>query len=351
MEYLSNNIFKKMNRLIYLCLFVFTSLSISAQTIYSLDSCRQMAIDNNKSLKIADEKIAAAGYSKKSAFANFLPSFDANATWLHNTKDIILISDKQIGDISHALNSAGNTLAPIIGSLDPSLLPLLGGLEEFPNKLKDAMTFDVSDMLVGMVSVKQPIFMGGKIHAYHEITKLAEQIAINSKETEVKDVLLNVDKAYWQVVSLVYKKNMAESYVALLDTLSQQVSDMYEVGFATKSDQLTVAVKHNEANIALTKVNDGLVLAKMLLAQVCGLPLDSQYDLYDAINQHIVENVPVDFDMDQVYIHRPEVRSLVLANEIYKKKEVIARSEMMPHVGLIGNYMISNPSEIGRAHV
>ncbi|MEG1905512.1 MAG: TolC family protein, partial [Bacteroidales bacterium] len=74
--------------------------------------------------------------------------------------------------------------------------------------------------------------MGGKIIAYHQITKFAEELAISMKNTAVKDLILNVDQAYWQVVSLVYKKQMADSYLALLEKLTQDVDAMYEVGVA-----------------------------------------------------------------------------------------------------------------------
>jgi hypothetical protein len=56
---------------------------------------------------------------------------------------------------------------------------------------------------------------------------------------------------------------------------------MLDEGFATKSDRLNVSVKVNEAEMALMKVNDGLVLSKMLLCQLCGLPVNEQVKLAD----------------------------------------------------------------------
>lgn len=41
---------------------------------------------------------------------------------------------------------------------------------------------------------------------------------------------------------------------------------------------------------------------------------------------------------------RPEVRSLELATQIYKQKVNVTRSEYLPSVALIGNYMATNPS-------
>lgn len=336
-----------------LCMLLFCSLSGFAQTVLTLDSCRNMALENNKKIRMSEENIRAAGYEKKSAFANFLPSIDATGTYLYNSKDVRLIGDDQI-------NKLGNGLQTINGVLEKAIEPFLpvlpsqtvealkaieGAIGGVPEALKEATTFDIENMWVGMVTVKQPLFMGGKILAYHEITKLAEELAISMKNTAVKDLIISVDQAYWQVISLVYKKQMAESYLALLEKLTRDVDTMYEVGVATKSDQLTVAVKMNEAQIAITKVNDGLVLSKMLLAQLCGMPVSANYTLADELTPPTPVMIPSnDVDMADVYAHRTEIQSLELATKIYGKKEVIARSAMLPQLALMGNYLISNPN-------
>jgi outer membrane protein TolC len=116
------------------------------------------------------------------------------------------------------------------------------------------------------------------------------------------------------------------------------------VGVATKSDQLTVAVKLNEAQIAVTKVTDGLVLSKMLLAQICGLPIDADYALVDENGAVRPVAVPDKVDMATVYARRNELKSLELARQIYQKKETVARAAMLPEVALVGNYLISNPN-------
>ena len=49
-------------------------------------------------------------------------------------------------------------------------------------------------------------------------------------------------------------------------------------------------------------------------------------------------------NINNVYAMRPEVRSLELATQIYKQKVNVTRSEYLPSVALIGNYMATNPS-------
>lgn len=56
---------------------------------------------------------------------------------------------------------------------------------------------------------------------------------------------------------------------------------MVKQGVATRADRLKVNVRVNEADMQITQVDDGLVLAKMLLCQACGLPMDSDITLAD----------------------------------------------------------------------
>ena len=48
------------------------AVSAAAQTV-TLDSCRNMALRNNKAIMMADRNIEGAGYQRKAAAAAYLP--------------------------------------------------------------------------------------------------------------------------------------------------------------------------------------------------------------------------------------------------------------------------------------
>ena len=117
-------------------------------------------------------------------------------------------------------------------------------------------------------------------------------------------------------------------------------------GIATKADVLSVKVKVNEAEMTLTKVDDGLTLSRMLLCQLCGLDLSSTFTLADEKEEDLSPAaVPThDIDINAVYENRPEIRSLELANRIYQQKIKLTRADYLPSIALIGGYMATNPS-------
>ena len=201
-------------------------------------------------------------------------------------------------------------------------------------------------MYVGAITLTQPLYMGGKIRAYNKITKYAEELARQQHSTGMQEVILNTDQAYWQVVSLVHKKRLAEGYLELLRKLESDVDKMIDEGVATKADGLSVKVKVNEAEMALTKVDDGLSLSRMLLCQLCGLDLTTNIVLEDEQEENLGEagmaGNPI--NMESVYAIRPEVRSLKLASKIYDQKVNVTRSEMLPSIALMGSYMATDPS-------
>lgn len=339
-------------------LFFGLSSGIQAQRTLNLDSCRALALSNNKELRMSKEKVNAAHYQQKAAFTNFLPKIDMMGTYMRTEKEISLLSDDQksaISNIGTAVAPMGQKLQQILSS-DPSLAPLLtplqsvmgtlpGALNQVGQGMVDALRTDTRNMFGGMVTLTQPIFMGGKIIAYNKITKFAEQLAESQHATELQDVILNTDQAYWQVISLVNKKKLAESFLDLVKKLDSDVSKMLAEGVATKADELSVKVKVNEAEMTLTKVENGLSLSKMVLCQLCGIPLDTPITLADESMENItLPDTYIEGNVNTALSNREELKSLELASKIYRQKVNVTRSEFLPSVGLTATYLVTNPS-------
>ncbi|AVM52591.1 outer membrane protein TolC [Bacteroides zoogleoformans] len=342
-----------------LCFIWLIGLTIPAfsQRTLSLDSCRALAISNNKELQISREKIKAAHYQKKAAFTNYLPNISATGSYIRNQKELSILSDAQKG----ALSGIGTTLSTPLGKaiqgiaqVNPQLGGLLGqlgqGMEGALNNagssIVEAFRTDTRNMYAGALTLTQPLYMGGKIRAYNKITRYAEELAQQQHNTGLQEIILSTDQIYWQVVSLAHKKKLAEGYLELLQKLDSDVDKMIAQGVATKADGLSVKVKVNEAEMTLTKVTDGLSLSKMLLCQLCGLDLSTSVTLEDEQREDLSPN-PVSakvIDIENVYANRPEVRSLELATRIYRQKVNVTRAEHLPSMALMGGYMVSNPS-------
>lgn len=351
-----------MKKILNLVLLLTLALASHAQRVLTLDSCRALALANNKELRMSQEKVKAAHYEQKAAFTNFLPKIDVGGTYMRTQKEISLLSDAQknaIGNVGTAvggqLQQFGNQLQQIAVS-HPELLPLLeplsGVMGQLPGALNgvgqgivDAFRTDTRNLYAGAATLTQPIFMGGKILAYNKITKYAEQLAASQHATGMEDVVMSTDQAYWQVISLVNKKRLAESFVELVRKLDSDVNKMLEEGVATQADALSVRVKVNEAEMALVQVEDGLSLSKMVLCQLCGLPLDTEIRLADEeIEDLALPDTFTESNVNTALANREELKSLELASKIYRQKVNVARAGYLPSIGLTASYLFSNPS-------
>jgi len=204
------------------------------------------------------------------------------------------------------------------------------------------MEFDIHNIFAGTIGFVQPIFMGGKILELYKIAKYGENIAHAQQEDKVTELLLEVDEAYWRVVSVENKVGLAKEYRNLIAKVDSNVAVMIEEGVATKADALKVKVKLNEADITLTKAEDGLNLSKMALNQLCGMPLDETYTLEDQ-DLKIATVTPL-IPVNQALNNRPEIQALTQIENIAKSNEKVMLSRFMPNIGLAGNYLISNPN-------
>jgi len=334
-------------RNIVFIVFCAVSMLVSGQVV-TLDSCRYLALRNNKEIQESALAIDKAGYQRKEAAAAYLPQFDLTAGYIYNSRKVSLIKEDQMlptksfnpqtGAYDYNLVVDPTTGYPIQvnGQYVPSTVALLP---------KSGLTYNIHSVMGGALTMTQPVYMGGKITAMNQITDLAEQLAREMRESKVEDVLYNVDAAYWQVVSLRAKQKLANSYVDLVQALDNDVKAMVKEGVATRANQLSVDVKLNEANVDLTKVNNGVTLSRMLLAQLCGLPVNTMMTLADEGRDELGASLaPTNINMDEVYSKRHDIRSLELATKIYDQQVKVARSEMMPKLAVVAALHATNPN-------
>ena len=319
---------------------------------YTLEQCRQLALENNKEIMVRVQQARKAGSQKKEAFAAYLPALDFAGGYVYNQKEVSVIGEDQHLPVQsfnletqkyeYSLVTNPLTGKPVLtpdGSPIPSQTALLP---------KEALTYNIHNVFFGAVTLTQPIYMGGKIVAMNRLADINSRINDNMLVNESQNVVYAVDAAYWTVVSLHAKHELAVSYVNLLDSLSRNVQLMLDQGVATRSDLLSVEVKLNEANVDLLKVENGLSLSRMALAQVCGLPVNSQMCVADESasvpEARLSAPVATAYDMAEVYAARSDLRALALGVKAKGEQANVARADMLPNIALVGAYSFSNPN-------
>lgn len=338
------------------------SIGCHAQTVYSLADCRKMATSHNSELKIAKEKINVATSMRKAAKTQYFPSISANGGYLHNQKNLSLLGQDQYlpvfaynpdGSVNYGASwnnswtSAGGQLVP----KDANGQPFNPSNE--PDKIqwkyktyipKDAFDFDMKNSFVGSISLSQPLFAGGKITQLNRMAESGVKLAEAQKNGEIAQTIVQTDVAYWRIVSLVNKVKLAQSYVELLQKLALDIDKSIAIGVATKSDGLTVRVKLNEAEMALLQAKDGLSLSRMVLCQLCGLPIRDAILLKDEALPQLSEQHVKDASQDSSGSKRYELSALEEAVNLAESTRKMASSRFLPNAALVAGYTVSNPN-------
>ena len=346
-------------------------LPASAQRLLNLDSCRALALRNNKQLQVSKVKQDIASNLRRSARTKYLPHVSAMGAYVYSSREVSILNDDQkstlgnlgtntasgigsgVGDIYNSLPETTKAILGQMGFSQESIMQLLSPklgamatyLNGFGQEVIDAFRTDNRNVWAGSVMVTQPVFMGGAIIAYNKMTDIGEDMMRNSADAQLQSTLYDIDKAYWQVISLKHKKRLAEAYLALVKKLDDDVNKMIKEGVATRSDGLSVDVKVNEAEMQVTQVNDGLVLSKMLLCQLCGIPMSEQVTLADEDKEELTTvALTPQVDVAVAADNRPELRQLQNIVDMSRQLTNILKAGNLPQVALTGGYMVSNPN-------
>ncbi len=210
-------------------------------TVYTLEQCRQMAVENNSKVKVAEGKAQQARELSRYAFTKYFPTVDGNWLGYRSNKGLIQYTLPNLGDY-----------IPELGNFP------LGTIE----LIKKGWS--------GSITAMQPIFAGGQIVNNNKLAHVGEKAAELEKQNAVDDVLLTAEQYYWQIVTLKSKKSTLQSVMQMVDTLEYQVQTAVNAGVILRNDLLKVQLRRNELRTLMVDLDNGIALSCNLLAQYIG---------------------------------------------------------------------------------
>lgn len=270
------------------------SAQTTADTVYTLQQCKQLALANNADIRTAENNLKGAIETRKEAFTKYFPEVSAGASAFKTHNDVIEYN-----------------------VLDMFTLGVI-------NKGKAAGIWAL-----------QPVFAGGRIINGNKLAKVGEEAARIRREQSADIVGLQTETLYWQLVTLKAEKKTVESAITMLDTLSRQVNAAVEAGIVTRNDLLKVDLKRNGYKADLVDLDNGIELMKRLLAQQMGLGTESKADVDEPVPARTPDypsalHIPAAEALGQTADHRLLVKN-VEAKALEKKMET---GNYMPQVGV-----------------
>ena len=201
--------------------------------------------------------IEQAHETEKNAFSKYFPNVSAGAVYFHSNdylmkKDVSLSAEEKQG-LGSIISQMG---------LNPSALASLPSSYSF-NMLKYGTAAQVMAM--------EPIYAGGQITTGNKLAKLQTVVKKLQMQQSKDEIVSSTETYYNQLITLFEKMKTIEAADNQLKRIHQDAENSYKGGLSTKKDMLTVEIKQNELIANRLKVENGIKLCKMVLAQYIGM--------------------------------------------------------------------------------
>ena len=215
-------------------------------SVYTIEQCVNMALDNNRKALNAANDVEAAVQVRKEAFTKYFPEVAATGLIFWANHDIIqynVLNILELG-IIHKGKAAG-------------------------------------------VQAMQPVFLGGRIVNGNKLAAVGEEVA-RLRQSQTNDELrLSTETLFWKLATLKSTKTTLEAAISLLDTLQTQVQVAVDAGLTTRNDLLKVQLKRNTYRAEMVDLENGILLVKMLLGQYMGLGTSGNLDIASALPEQV----------------------------------------------------------------
>ena len=175
-----------------LLMLILLPMTVEAQTVLTLDSCRAMALSNNKQMGVARVKQEVNANLRQSARTKYLPQVNALAGYEWMSKEVSILNKEQKSALTNmgtnASTSLQSALTPLMSHLPvetqtrvaQDLSQFAGALNQVGMGIVDGFRTDTRNTIAGAVTVTQPLYMGGAIVAANKIADINEEMATNS---------------------------------------------------------------------------------------------------------------------------------------------------------------------------
>lgn len=302
-----------------------TGITASAQQVLSLQQVKEQALAHNISIRTAEGAVREAREQKKEAFANYFPQVSATGMGFRTNTDM--------------MKTSINTASLLPSSLATALPPALAGM------IPPTLSFSMVDRgLMAGVAAVQPVFAGGRIINGNKLARAGVEASEIQKQISENNVELTATQYYWQIISLKEKQRTLDAVDAMLRQLEHDATMAVKAGVGMRNDLLQVQLRQNEVESNRIKLDNGLRLARRMLAQYIGA--EGEIDVNDTVNTASMPPFLIqEVNNDDAVAATPEYKLLQKNVEVTRLQKQMEIGKNMPSIGIGATYSHYNMAE------
>ena len=290
---------------------VATGISLQAQQTtggtltLTIDQALEIAVNENLSVKIADEEIKRVDWLKRENWYSLLPSLSANAQYTNNILKPVFFSD---------------------------FFP--GGKME----IGATNSYAVS----GVMQV--PIFSLTLFKSI-QLSELDLKSALESARNTKIELISQVKNSFFGILMLEQSLEVLQESYKNAGQTAENIKNMYENGLASEYDKIRSDVAVRNLLPTITQATNGLELAKMQLKILLSLDLETPLEVVGNITDYENEIAAFEGMGPMVLENNSSLRSLDIQLEKLGKTYELIRSQRLPSLAGFANYQLQMQSE------
>ena len=297
--------------------------------LLTLQQLKDSALQNNIAIRNAKHSVDAAQQQRKEAFTKYFPNVSGTGFWFNANK----------GMAQTKLNLS-EQISPELGMALAQALPV-EALAALGNPVSVSM---MKNGTIAGINAVQPVFAGGQIINGNKLAKVGEDVSRLQLQLSENEVEKQTEQYYWQLVSLQEKMKTIEAVEALLADIYKDVDVAVRAGVAMRNDLLQVQLRQNDVESQKLKVQNGINILRLLLAQYCGLN-NSQFTIHNsqsATHQDAEDNNCALSIEHCALANLPEYKLLNKQVEATKLQHKMEIGKNLPTVGVGAGYNYHN---------
>jgi TolC family type I secretion outer membrane protein len=193
------------------------------------------------------------------------------------------------------------------------------------------------------VEVSQLVYAGGRVRAALRAAKLSDQIAALGFQSAVANTLLDVRKAFYEILLNKAQIDVREQSVKLLEEQLRDAQSRFDVGAVPRFNVLRAEVELANARPPLIRSQNDLRLTKEALVKLLAIDSAGYTNAFTPINfdgklvyEHRGWELPT--ALHQALEHRPELLQAERQVGVAKAGVDVASAGYKPQASLFGNY-------------
>jgi len=273
---------------------------VYSEETLTLEKCLELALVNNQTIKIAQQKLDNAYWKKEEAFAGYLPQLSASGTYLRKKKPDIPVQ---------FLESAGRYYS----------------------------LFFAEEIYTGHLSLEQPVFTWGRIYQANKQARLVYEIAKEEYRKIKNELIAQVKESFYHLLSVQQMVFISEEAVGVTAEHLKVTEAFYQEGKVPKYDVSRAKVQLANAKTNLIKAKNGLKLVKEGLFYLLNTKIAEDIEIQGEL-KYLPREIDLDTALKEALNNRPEIKEMELQEKIGKSLVKLSKAGNKPTLILTGNY-------------